>query len=265
MSELLRLEVAPPVARIKIDRLPLKNAFNQAMWELLPRLLQQCLDDPEARVIVLQSAAPGAFSSGADISEFSSRASDPEWMAANQAAIRRAQRDLTRAAKPTVALIEGVCVGGGCGLALACDIRVASPGAKFGIPAAKLGLSYSLHDTKLLVDLVGPSQAKRLLFSGQLLPAAEAQRIGLVDIVCEDAAAQASALASAIADASPAAVAVIKTVIREILDGQADDDARTRRRFEAAFTADDFKEGVAAFLEKRPARFQALRRNAPVE
>lgn len=256
MSGLLRLELAPPIARIKIDRLPLKNAFSQAMWELLPTLLQQCVDDPEARVIILQSSAPGAFSAGADISELSSRASSPEWMAANQAAIRHAQRDLARVARPTVALIEGACVGGGCGLAMACDIRVASPGAKFGIPAAKLGLSYSLHDTKLLVDLVGPSQARRLLFSGQLIPAAEAQRIGLVDIVCEDAAAQVTALATAIADASPAAIAVIKTVIREILDGQADDDARTRHRFEAAFTSEDFKEGVAAFLEKRPPRFQ---------
>lgn len=265
MSEPLRLELAPPIARIKIDRLALKNAFNQAMWELLPRLLQQCVDDPEARVIVLQSAAPGAFSAGADISEFSSRASSPEWMAANQAAIRRAQRDLVHVAKPTLALIEGACVGGGCGLAMACDIRVASLAAKFGIPAAKLGLSYSLHDTKLLVDLVGPSQARRLLFSGQLIPAAEAQRIGLIDLVCDDAAEQAAALASAIADASPAAITVIKSVIREILDGQADDDARTRHRFEAAFTSEDFKEGVAAFLEKRPPRFHALRRNAPAE
>ena len=255
MSELLQLEVAAPIARIRIDRLPLKNAFNQAMWERLPRLLEKCLADPAARVIILQSSAPGAFSSGADISEFSSHATNPEWMAANQAAIRRAQRDLARAAKPTVALIEGTCVGGGCGLAMACDIRVASPAAKFGIPAAKLGLSYSLHDTKLLVDLVGPSQAKRLLFSGQLIPAAEAQRIGLVDVIAEDAATEATALASTIAAVSPAAVAVIKTVIREILDGQADDDARTRHRFEAAFTAEDFKEGVAAFLEKRPARF----------
>lgn len=265
MSELLRLEVTPPIARIKIDRLPLKNAFNQAMWELLPRLLEQCLSAPETRVIILQSSAPGAFSSGADISEFSSHAADPQWMAANQAAIRRAQRELARTAKPTVALVEGTCVGGGCGLAMACDIRLASPAAKFGIPAAKLGLSYSLHDTKLLVDLVGPSQAKRLLFGAQLIPAAEALRIGLVDVVAEDAATEATALADAIAAVSPSAVAVIKTVIREILDGQVDDDARTRRRFEAAFTAEDFKEGVAAFLQKRPARFQALRRNAPVE
>lgn len=265
MSGPLQLDLAPPIARIKIDRLPLKNAFNQAMWELLPTLLQQCVDDPDTRVIVLQSAASGAFSAGADIGEFSSRASSPQWMASNQAAIRRAQRDLARLAKPTLALIEGACVGGGCGLAMACDIRVASPAARFGIPAAKLGLSYSLHDTKLLVELVGPSQAKRLLFSGQLIAAAEAHRIGLVDVVCEDAAEQAAALAGAIANASPAAITVIKSVIREILDGQVDDDARTRQRFAAAFTSEDFKEGVAAFLEKRPPRFHALRRNAPVE
>lgn len=265
MSELLRLELAAPIARIKIDRLPLRNAFNHAMWELLPTLVRQCLEEPAVRVLILQSAAPGAFAAGADIGELASCAADPAWLAANQAAIRHAQRVLTRAAIPTLALIEGACVGGGCGLAMACDIRVATPAAKLGIPAAKLGLSYTLHDTKLLVDLVGPSQAKRLLFSGQLIPAAEALRIGLVDVVSEDAAAQTTALATVIADASPAAVAVIKTVIREILDGAADDDAQSLRRFEAAFDSADFKEGVAAFLEKRPARFHALRRKAPVE
>jgi enoyl-CoA hydratase/carnithine racemase len=258
MSNLLRLELEGPIARIKIDRMPLKNAFNQQMWELLPQLLARCMLDAQVRVLILQSALPGAFAAGADIGELSSHAADPEWMAANQAAIRCAQRDLARASKPTIALIEGACVGGGCGLAMACDMRVATPGAKLGIPAARLGLSYSLHDTKLLVDLVGPSHAKRLLFSGQLIQAAEALRIGLVDLVCDDAQAQATALAAAIADVSPAAVRVIKAVIRQILDGQVDDDEQTLHRFEAAFRSADFKEGMAAFLEKRPPRFQEV-------
>ena len=141
------------------------------------RYLAQCVTSvldqqgPDVRVLILQSAAHGTFSAGADIAEFSAGARDPAWRARNQAAIRRAQHELARAEKPTIALVEGVCVGGGCGLAIACDLRIASASARLGITPARLGLVYSLHDTKLLVDIVGPSQAKRILSPGAL-PAA---------------------------------------------------------------------------------------------
>lgn len=255
MSSPLVLECSGGVAHLRIDRADKKNAFTQAMWETFPTLLAQAMDDPKIRVLVLQSAAPGVFSAGADIAEFAAGARDAEWRARNQAAIRRAQFELARAPKPTVALIEGVCVGGGCGLALACDIRVATPTARFGITPARLGLVYSLHDSKLLVDLVGPAQAKRILFTGSLIDGPEAARIGLVDILAEEAAAEVEELASAIVSASPHSVHASKRVIQRILDGQADDDEETQREFDAAFTGEDFAEGVAAFLERRPARF----------
>lgn len=251
----LRLEKQSRIARLLIDRTAKRNAFTQAMWEAFPALLADAMADPAIKVLILRSAGPGVFSAGADIAEFGEGARDPEWRARNQAAIARVQIELARAEKPVIAAIDGVCVGGGCGLAIACDLRVASPASRLGITPAKLGLVYSLHDTKLLVDLVGPSQAKRILFTGQLLDAAEAARIGLVDILAEDPIAEAMALAEAIAESSSHTVRETKTMVRRILDGQADDDADTQALFADAFSGPDFEEGVAAFLEKRKARF----------
>lgn len=256
MSAALRLERNGAVARLLIDRPDKKNAFNQDMWEAFPRVLDEAMGDPAIRVLVLQSAFAGTFSAGADIAEFATRAREPEWRTRNQAAIRRAQHELARATKPTIALIEGVCVGGGCGLAIACDIRVATPAARLGITPARLGLVYSLHDTKLLVDLVGPAQAKRIIFTGSLVTGEEAARIGLVDILADDAATEAETLAATIADASPDSVTASKKIIRRILDGQADDDEGTVRQFYSAFEGADFNEGVSAFLEKRKPFFR---------
>lgn len=252
----VRLEKQGAVARLVIDRAAKRNAITQAMWDLFPSLLDEAMNDAAIKVVILQSAVEGVFSAGADISEFATGALDPAWQKMNQAAIRKVQYELARASKPVIALIDGDCVGGGCGLAIACDIRVASPRARFGITPAKLGLVYSLHDTKLLVDLIGQGQAKRMLFSGQLLDAAEVHRIGLVEILSENAASEANQLAEAIASNSPQAIGAIKSIIRRILDGQPDDDAATRQVFSAAFGSEDFAEGVAAFLAKRKAQFK---------
>ncbi len=251
----LRLERDGAVAALVIDRASRRNAMNQAMWEALPGLVAVAAADPGVRVITLRSAAPGIFSAGADIAEFAGAATDAGWRRSNQAAIRAAQHALARADKPVIALIEGDCVGGGCGLAIACDLRVATPGARLGITPARLGLVYSLEDTKLLVDLVGPAQAKRILFTGDLIDAAEAQRIGLVDVVAENAAGAAEALAASIAAASPHSVRHAKRIVRRILDGQSQDDAETLALFADAFDGADHREGVAAFLAKRRPRF----------
>lgn len=243
----LSLVIDAPVARLRIDRADKRNAFNQAMWEKLPELVAAAVAMPGVRVLVLESATPGMFCAGADIAELLANAGSADWRAANQAAINRAQYELTRADVPTIAFVDGDCVGGGCGLALACDLRVATPRARFGITPAKLGLVYPLHDTKLLVDLVGPAQAKRILFTGQLIDTAEAHRIGLVDTVADTP----DALTDAIAAVSSHSTRQSKAMIRRVLDGQAEDDAATLAIFAEAFTRPHFREGTRAFVEKR--------------
>lgn len=250
---MLRLEFDGPIARLIIDRAEKRNAFTQAMWAQLPHLLDEALAAPDLRLLVLQSAQPGgAFCAGADIAELLANRQDAEWRAANQAAINKAQHDLTRFPLPTIACVEGDAVGGGCGLALACDIRIATASARFGITPAKLGLVYPLHDVKLLVDLVGPGQAKRLLFSGTLIDATEAHRIGLVELL----AGGPSCIKDAITAASRHSTKAIKGFVRRVLDGQAADDAETLAIFAAAFTGADFAEGTSAFVEKRKPEFK---------
>jgi enoyl-CoA hydratase/carnithine racemase len=248
----LRLEREGAVARLLINRAAKRNAFTQTMWDALPGLLAETMNDSAVRVLVLQSAEPGIFCAGADIAELLDRSGNAEWRAANQAAIARAQHELARAPKPVIAYVDGDCVGGGCGLALACDLRVATPRARFGITPARLGLVYPLHDTKLLVDLVGPSQAKRMLFTGQLLGAEEALRIGLIDLIADTP----DDLVAAITAASSHSARETKKMIRRILDGQTDDDAETSAIFAQAFTLPDFHEGVRAFVEKRKPEFE---------
>ena len=255
MSSNLSLTLDGPVAHLAIDRPDKRNAFTQAMWEALPELVDRAMLNPDIRVMILRASEPGAFSAGADIAEFGDGAQNADWRIRNQAAIRRAMETLARAPKPVIAQIEGDCIGGGCGLSLACDFRIATPSARFGITPAKLGLVYSLHDTKLLVDLVGPAAAKRILFTAGLVDAAEAHRIGLVDEIAEDAGTAAATLAAQIASVSPHSVRASKAMIARILHGQAEDDAETLAQFADAFDGPDFRKGVAAFLAKRKPEF----------
>ena len=257
MTDFLRLDITGGIARLLIDRASKRNAFDQAMWKAFPGLVTAAMDDPAVRLLVVAAAAPGAFCAGADIGEFASASTDAAWRACNQAAIRTTQVTLARAPKPTLAAVDGDCIGGGCGIALACDVRIASPVARFGITPARLGLVYPLHDTKLLVDLVGPAQAKWLLYSGTLINAAEAHRLGLVQQVAADLEGAIAGFADAVLAASPASQRATKAIVRRILDGAVDDDAESAAGFDSAFTGADFREGVAAFLAKRQPVFAA--------
>lgn len=247
----LHLDRTGQTATILIDRADKRNAFTQAMWQRLPGLLEEAVRDQQVRLLVLRAADGTAFSAGADIGELLANKDDAEWRARNQQLINRAQWELARFPLPTIAFVEGDCVGGGCGLALACDMRVATPEARFGITPARLGLVYPLHDVKLLVDLVGPGQAKRILFTGALIDANEASRIGLVELVATDL----EPLAGQIRAASPYSVRQCKQMVQRVLDGQTEDDKETLEMFARAFTMPDFAEGTAAFVERRKPDF----------
>lgn len=251
MTDHVRLEIDGAIARLLIDRPAKRNAMDQAMWEAVPGLVAQAMAAPDVRLLIVGSAHPGPFCAGADIGEFAIASAEPAWRARNQAAIRGTQLALARAPKPVIAMIDGDAVGGGCGIALACDVRIASSRARMGITPAKLGLVYPLHDTRLLVDLVGPAQAKRLLFSGMLVDAGEALRIGLVQLLAEDLEAAVMDLARSILASSPASQRASKAIVQRIIEGAHDDDARSVAEFDAAFTGADFHEGVTAFLAKR--------------
>lgn len=249
----LRLTLDGKVARLVIARPEKRNALTDAMWKALPGLVEEA--GRTARVLIVEGEG-GTFSAGADIGEFAELTADPAWREANQAAIRSAMTSLAEAPLPTIALVEGDCIGGGCGLALCCDLRIAAPAARFGITPARLGLVYSLEDTRRLVEAVGPSQSKRILFSGDLIDAAEAARIGLVTILAADPRGGAGQIAARLAEVSGHSQRESKKMIARILSGQFADDAETRALFAAAFDGPDFKEGSAAFLERRPATFR---------
>ncbi len=251
----LNLSITGGVARLIIDRPARRNAFDQSMWEAFPVLVDAAMADSAVRLLIVQAAVPGPFCAGADIAEFAAYSRDPGWRNANQAAMRATQVTLTNAPKPTIALIEGDCIGGGCGIALACDLRVATAAARLGITPAKLGLVYPLHDTKLLVDLIGPAHAKRLLYTAALIDAAEALRIGLVQVLVDDADAAIDGLSRSIIAGSSHTQRATKALVRRILDGACDDDSASAAAFDAAFEGPDFAEGVGAFLAKRAARF----------
>ncbi|MFZ2998198.1 enoyl-CoA hydratase/isomerase family protein [Sphingobium sp.] len=251
----LHLERDGAIARLTIDRPARRNAMTQAMWQELPHLVAEAMADAAIRTLILTSATPGLFCAGADIDEFATCSSDPDWRVANQAAIRASQYALAHAPKPVIAAIDGDCVGGGCGLAIACDIRIAAPTARLGITPARLGIVYSLFDTKLLVDLIGPARARRVLFTGALHHADDALSIGLIDQIADDPLAAARDLAATIAANAQHSVRSSKAIIRRILDGQADDDDTTLALFRDAFTLPDFAEGVAAFRGKRRPNF----------
>lgn len=249
----LRLHHDGPITRLLIDRADKRNACTLAMWRSVPGLLAQAAANPDCRLLIVQAAqAGGAFCAGADISEMLDNVADADWRDANQAAINAAQYHLTRFPLPTIAYVEGDAIGGGCGLTLACDMRVATPAARFGVTPAKLGLVYPLHDVKLLTDLVGPGQARRLLFTASLIDADEALRIGLVERVANTPCV----LTDPILAASRQSIRALKGFVRRVLDGQVAEDAETQAIFAAAFASADFAEGAAAFVERRKPHFR---------
>ncbi|MEM1430551.1 MAG: enoyl-CoA hydratase-related protein [Pseudomonadota bacterium] len=236
------------VARITLNVPTRRNAVSQAMWQALPGI---CRDLAGARVVVL-SGAGGHFSAGADISEFDRVYADDATIAASNAAVRAGQQAVADIGCPVIAMVDGVCVGGGCGLALHADLRFASERARFAITPAKLGLAYSFEDTRRLIETVGPAAAKDLLFSGRMVAAAEALRLGLVDQVVppDRLEAEVTAYAAGIAAQSSASHRVTKRMVAAVQRGAPSPEDLAA--FDGLFSGADFREGAAAFREKRP-------------
>ncbi len=254
LDDTLLLQRRGAIAELVLNRPHKRNAFTQAMWAALPALLDGIAKD--CRVLVVRGAGD-AFASGADISEFAEVYATPERGAAYSRQIAAALDALAAFPHPTIAMIRGACVGGGCGLALACDLRFADESARFAITPAKMGLIYPFNDTKRLVDTVGAPMARDMLFSARTLDAAEALACGLANRVTAPAGLErmVSDYVDHLLDMSPYSAEFTKQMIARVLAGQDQDDDSTKALFAGAFTHADFNEGYRAFLDKRKPDF----------
>ena len=234
------------------------NAISLDMWEAALEIMADFAADPAVRVMVVSGAGGKAFASGADISKFKDERQEAAALAHYQSVTQQAYAAIQGMSIPTIAMVRGYCIGGGTAAAVCCDLRICTENAKFGIPAAKLGLGYGMGRAKPLVDLIGPAYAKEMFFTGRHYDALEAQRMGLVNrVVANDALETTVAeMARAIAENAPLTVRAAKRVVGELLKDESERDiAAAERAVLACFASDDYKEGQAAFMEKRKPRF----------
>lgn len=245
------------IATLELNQPDKRNAISQDMWQAFPDICTAVEADDTIKVLVLRGAGGRAFSAGADISEFAEIYADAESARRANDAIRLAQARLRTMDRPTIAMIDGVCIGGGLGIALACDFRFAVPAAKFAITPARLGLAYSFHDTAQLVEKVGPVRAKDILFSARLLEADEALSFGLIDRIhsTDTLLSEVTRYAEDMAGLSQTSIRTSKAVVNGISDAFAAHADRYSSLVDASFDGPDFKEGYKAFLEKRSPKF----------
>ncbi|HEX6923207.1 MAG TPA: enoyl-CoA hydratase-related protein [Bacillales bacterium] len=246
------------IATIYINRPEKRNALNYEMWQKVSKLTKQCEKDQEVKVIIFRGVDETAFSSGADISEFKTLRYSVEGANKYNQATLIAEKTIMSITKPTIAMIQGYCVGGGCEISVACDFRFSDVNGRFGITPAKLGLIYNLPGTKNLVDLVGPAKAKDILYTGRLLNAEEALQFGLIDRVYhpQEVVQKSYAYARMICSRAQLSVRGSKYVVGKVLEGEIEDTEEITERVLKSFESNDYKEGVKSFLEKRKPHFQ---------
>lgn len=246
------------VVTVALARPGKRNAVTLAMWRALKPLFEELGADPAVRAVILTGRG-GHFCAGADISEFATVRTGPEAVAAYEEAGDGATAAIRDCPKPTIAAVSGFGVGGGCGLALACDLRVGDATTRMGIPAAKRGLVYGTLDTGLLIRAVGPARAKMVLFTARAFAAADCLRMGMLDQMAAEGATAldaARALAEEIAANAPISVAGSKFVIGTMAAGEEAAQAAAIHAWQERATASaDYAEASRAFVEKRPARF----------
>ncbi|MFI6422984.1 enoyl-CoA hydratase/isomerase family protein [Streptomyces sp. NPDC050842] len=243
MEPQLKASVTDRVATVVIANPAKRNAMSAAMWRALPGVLDRLAADRAVRALVLTGEGD-TFCAGADISTLREPGDEQRSLAV------RAEEALAAFPKPTLAAVRGFCVGGGSQLAAACDLRFAEEGARFGITPSKLGIVYPSSSTRRLTALVGPSTAKYLLFSGELMDTERALRTGFVDEV--HPAGELDKRVAEFVRVLASRSLLTQAAAKEFADGRADRDAHWA---EQARGSGDTAEGVAAFLERRAPRF----------
>jgi len=235
------------------------NAVSVGMWRAVPEILDEFGKDDAVRVIVVGGVGGKAFVSGADISEFGEKRSSREATLAYNALVEQASVASRDERKPTIAMIQGYCIGGGLAIALCCDLRIAAEHSRFGVPAAKLGLGYAYPGIKRLADVVGPSFAKEIFFTARQFDSAEALQMGLVNRVRPAAEVEGYVkdCAATIAGNAPLTIGAVKLCVAEYAkDPGKRDLAACQAAVDLCFASDDYVEGRTAFMEKRKPVFR---------
>ena len=255
MTGSLRVTGDGPVAVLTIDRAEKRNAMTTQMWAALPGILAPLAADPAVRVLLVTGAGP-SFCSGADIADLLGGDDPDDPMAEVRRHNLAAQTALRTFPKPTVAMIRGHCVGGGVELAVCCDLRFADPTASFGVTPAKVGIVYPPASVKGLLDLVGPATTKYLLYSGELIGAADALRTGLVDRVvpADRLEEEVRNFADVLVSRSALTQRATKEVLTALGAGR-DGELLAAARYRETISAGELAEGVGAFAARRPPRF----------
>ena len=244
-------------AMITIDRIERKNALNFAMWQAIPDLIAEIENNPNMRLIVVTGNGPD-FSAGADISEFAALRATPDGARQYDAMTESAYDAIRNSRLPTLAAIRGACIGGGFGLAMACDLRIAQDDAIFAIPAARLGLAYPVNSLAHITSIIGPAATKDLLFTARRLSADEALNIGILSNVTDknvnDLVAKYSLQISVNA---PMSLRAAKVAIDSFTNNQTDTDIPAIKAVvDSCYESADYTEGRTAFLEKRAPIFR---------
>jgi enoyl-CoA hydratase len=259
-TEKMVARIDGPIGWITFNNPSRRNAVSLEMWEAIPTILERFESDPRVRVVVLHGAGEAAFVAGADISQFEKARSSAEGNAHYDAISDRASRRLHECSKPTIAMIHGWCIGGGVGIAVCCDLRIAADNAKFGIPAVRLGVGYGHKGVRKLMDLVGPSFTKEIFFTARHFSADEAKEMGLVNRVLPAAELEAyvRGYCATIADNAPMTIHALRRTVGELLTGPEGDLALSDRLVRACFESQDYIEGRRAFMEKRRPVFRGV-------
>lgn len=247
----IRCEIQGNIAYVTISNPDRLNALNMAMWNALTTHFTELHQNTELRCIIIAGAG-GNFAAGADVQEFATvRNTLADGMRYHNQVIAAALKAISECQHPVVAAIEGVCVGGGLEIAISCDIRIASPNARFGIPINKLGFPLAPKELKSLLGLVGKAVALEILLEGRILNAIEAKQKGLVQRLSDDVPGEALATAQRIALGAPLAARLNKKFIRRL--SFVPEPLNDEEQLEAFsfLETNDYQEGVLGFLAKQ--------------
>lgn len=248
-----------PIGRMIFNNPAKHNAVSLEMWDLAEGILDRFETDDEVRVLVLSGAGGKSFVSGADISRFAKERSTPEAVGSYNTRVAGVYERLESYPKPTVAMIDGYCIGGGLNLAVTCDLRFCSAKSQFAMPAARLGLGYPFASIRRLINALGPARARDLMYSARRVTAEEALQMGLVQKVLAEEEIESFVMdyARSIAANAPLTIAAMKFISGEVLkEPEARDHHRAAEMVARCFASEDYREGQLAFKEKRPPAFK---------